>query len=86
MRSNLKMDAPAFPNDLIQAQCDLYATYDALAAGDHLGNTALRRRLLLLSTRIWWHPFWNTRSPRSSADRAELRRQARSGRHAASAA
>ncbi|MET7636194.1 hypothetical protein [Streptomyces sp. NPDC005078] len=47
------MDAPTFPTDLIQAQRDLNATYDALATPLQHGNTALRRRLLLLSARIW---------------------------------
>ncbi|MEK8141668.1 hypothetical protein NKH18_00810 [Streptomyces sp. M10(2022)] len=50
------MDVPTFPADLVQAQRDLNATYDALATPHQHGNTALRRRLLLLSARIWWHP------------------------------
>ncbi|MFI6967129.1 hypothetical protein [Streptomyces sp. NPDC050149] len=80
------MDAPTFPTDLIQAQRDLNATYDALATPHQHGNTALRRHLLLLSARIWWHPFWNTRPPGKPADRTELRRQARGDRHVARAA
>ncbi|WP_331754405.1 MULTISPECIES: hypothetical protein [unclassified Streptomyces] len=80
------MDAPTFPADLIQAQRDLNATYDALATPRQHCNTALRRRLLLLSARIWWHPFWNTRPPGRPTDRTELRRQARGDRRAARAA
>ncbi|MEU9200412.1 hypothetical protein ACLQ2N_02190 [Streptomyces sp. DT224] len=80
------MDAPIFPTDLIQAQHELHATYDALAAPSQHGNTALRRRLLLLSARIWWHPFWNTRPAGRTADRSELRRQARGDRRATRAA
>nr|WP_137951776.1 hypothetical protein [Streptomyces avermitilis] len=35
-------------------------TYAALAAGPRsAANTALRRRLLMLSARLWWHPFWS---------------------------
>ncbi|MFC8863269.1 hypothetical protein BCL80_11539 [Streptomyces avidinii] len=80
------MDAPNFPTDLVQAQRDLNATYDALAAPHQHGNTTLRRHLLLLSARIWWHPFWNTRRTGRPADRTELRRQARGDRRAARAA
>ncbi|MEU1439555.1 hypothetical protein ABZ438_36620 [Streptomyces sp. NPDC005786] len=80
------MDAPTFPADLVQAQRDLNATYDALATPHQHGNTALRRRLLLLSARIWWHPFWDTRPLGRLADRAELRRQARGDCRAARAA
>lgn len=39
-------------------------------------TTALRRRLLHLSVRLRWHPYWNTR-PSVPAARTELRRLAR---------
>jgi hypothetical protein len=77
MRSNTEMDSTAFPDDLVQAQRDWDATYEALAAPRQHGTTALRRRLLRLSARIWWHPFWTTRPSGVPAARAELRRQAR---------
>ncbi|MEU9064035.1 hypothetical protein AB0D13_35605 [Streptomyces sp. NPDC048430] len=80
------MDVPTFPADLVQAQRDLNATYDALAAPRQRGNTALRRRMLLLSARIWWHPFWDTRPPGRLADRTELRCQDRGDCRAARAA
>ncbi|MEU5718073.1 hypothetical protein AB0G71_20200 [Streptomyces sp. NPDC020403] len=60
--------------------------YDALATPHQHSNIALRRQLLLLSARIWWHPFWNTRLAGRPADRTELRRQARGDRRAARAA
>lgn len=36
-------------------------------------NTALRRRLLELSARIWWHPFFTASGGRAPAARVELR-------------
>ncbi|MFE9407385.1 hypothetical protein ACFYN0_01070 [Streptomyces sp. NPDC006704] len=71
------METASFPNDLLQAQRDWYRTYEALSAlPPTAGAAALRRRLLLLSSRIAWHPHWSVRrSP--SASRAELRRLAR---------
>jgi hypothetical protein len=61
----------------MQVQRDWYRTYDALAAlPPTVGATALRQRLLLLSSRVVWHPHWST-ARSSPAARVELRRQAR---------
>ncbi|MER0428563.1 hypothetical protein [Streptomyces microflavus] len=38
-------------------------------------TTELRRRLLALSARIHWHPFWATPAGRTPAARAELRQR-----------
>ncbi|MGW7517805.1 hypothetical protein ACWGJ2_19675 [Streptomyces sp. NPDC054796] len=71
--------APRFPHDLVTAQREWHRTYAALAAPSPADPAALRRRLLHLSTRIWWHPAWNTsicptgRGPGTAA----LRRHAR---------
>ncbi|WNI20098.1 hypothetical protein [Actinacidiphila sp. ITFR-21] len=65
-----------FPHDLLQAQIAWHRAYAALAdapAGPH--TTAQRRRLLRLSVRVFWHPYWS--DPPSPARREELRRQAR---------
>lgn len=50
------MDVIDFPDDLVQTQAACHATYDALAAPRPRDTTALRRRLLFLSVRLWWHP------------------------------
>lgn len=71
----------AFPSDLVQAQRDWNRTYAQLAEGAPDGTT-LRRRLLRLSVRLLWHPFWETERGRSPAARAELRRHAREQAHA----
>ncbi|MFF3208001.1 hypothetical protein [Streptomyces sp. NPDC002962] len=67
------MDGTDFPDDLLQTQHAWNATYRALAAPRPRNVTALRRRLLRLSVRLWWHPYW-TQGP---AGREELRRQGR---------
>ncbi|MEV3926440.1 MULTISPECIES: hypothetical protein [Actinomycetes] len=77
--------ARTFPLDLLQAQREWTRTYDALALQPF--RTVLRRRLQLLSSRIARHPYWSAGPGHSSADRTELRRQARAagdtrrGRH-----
>lgn len=60
------MDAIDFPDDLVQTQAAWNATYDALAAPRLRDTTALRYRLLRLSVRLWWHPYWETAPPRST--------------------
>ncbi|MGW8634999.1 hypothetical protein [Streptomyces sp. NPDC055793] len=70
------MGATDFPNDLMQTQAAWNATCDALAAPRPRDKTALRRRLLLLSVRLWWHPYWET-VPSAPAARSELRHLAR---------
>ncbi|MEU9646754.1 hypothetical protein [Streptomyces sp. NPDC048188] len=73
------MDATGFPDDLVQTQAAWNATYQALAAPRPRSNTtALRRRLLLLSVRLWWHPYWET-APSVPAARSELRHLAAHG-------
>lgn len=65
-----------FPDDLVRAQRDWLVTYQQLAVPRLRHMTALRRRLLDLSSRIQWHPFWSTPSGRTPAARVELRRLA----------
>ncbi|MEU6504504.1 hypothetical protein ABZ895_33720 [Streptomyces californicus] len=67
------MDRFPFPDDLIEAQRQWHATYRALAVPRPLHATDLRRRLLLLSARVYWHPFWSTSEGWSPAARVELR-------------
>ncbi|MFE7076382.1 hypothetical protein ACFU96_40475 [Streptomyces sp. NPDC057620] len=70
------MDANHFPDDLVQTQAAWNTTYQALTAHQPHDTTALRRRLLLLSVRLWWHPYWQT-VPAVPAARSELRHLAR---------
>ncbi|WP_046507423.1 hypothetical protein [Streptomyces odonnellii] len=70
------MDVTDFPDDLVQTQAAWNATYTALAAPRPCDTTALRRRLLLLSVRLWRHPYWETVSSVPAA-RSELRQLAR---------
>ncbi|MDX5564420.1 hypothetical protein PYK79_15315 [Streptomyces sp. ID05-04B] len=70
------MDAIDFPDDLVQTQHAWNATYEALAAPRPRDTTALRRRLLRLSVRLAWHPYWNT-APSVPAARTELRQLVR---------
>lgn len=71
-----------FPDDLIRAQREWYVVYRALAVPRPRRATELRRRLLMLSTRIEWHPFWSTPDGWTPAARVELRRQTRQNRQA----
>ncbi|MER5296099.1 hypothetical protein ABT382_29155 [Streptomyces pharetrae] len=57
-------------HDLVQAQAAWNATHQALAAPHPRDTTALRRRLLLLSVRLWWHPYWETVPSVPTAPRA----------------
>ncbi|MEU6602936.1 hypothetical protein [Streptomyces flaveolus] len=70
------MDVTDFPDDLVQTQATWNATYAALAAPRPCDTAALRRRLLLLFVRLWWHPYWET-VPSVPAARSELRQLAR---------
>ncbi|MFJ1969390.1 hypothetical protein ACIO93_12050 [Streptomyces sp. NPDC087903] len=70
------MDSTRFPDDLVQTQHAWNATYQALAAPRPRDNTVLRRRLLRLSVRLWWHPYWNTATSVSAA-RTRLRQSVR---------
>ncbi|MFJ6947376.1 hypothetical protein ACISU4_22465 [Streptomyces wuyuanensis] len=40
----------------MRTQAAWNVTYDALAAPRPRDTTVLRRRVLLLSGRLWWHP------------------------------
>ncbi|MCX4657257.1 MULTISPECIES: hypothetical protein [Streptomyces] len=68
------MDRLPFPDDLIRAQQQWHDTYRALTVPRPRRAVELRRRLLLLSVRIHWHPFWSTPNGWSPAARVELRR------------
>lgn len=67
-----------FPDDLVQAQRDWYATYRRLAATGAAGaqTTVLRRRLVRLSVRITAHPYWATLPGSVPAARMELKEMA----------
>lgn len=69
------MVSARFPSDLIELQRAHHSTYEALADRPE-DAAALRRRLLRLSTRLFWHPYFD--SPEGAA-RPELRRRAREG-------
>ncbi|MEU8445982.1 hypothetical protein AB0F05_36880, partial [Streptomyces microflavus] len=69
------MDRLPFPDDLIRAQQQWHDTYRALTAPRPRRATELRRRLLALSARIHWHPFWSTAAGRAPAARVELRQR-----------
>ncbi|MDX2922340.1 hypothetical protein [Streptomyces sp. NE06-03C] len=79
------MDRYPFPDDLIDAQREWHAAYRALAAPRPRHTAELRRRLLLLSVRIEWHPWWSTPAGWSPAARVELRRLAAGDRKAEAA-
>ncbi|QIY93199.2 hypothetical protein HEP87_02055 [Streptomyces sp. S1D4-11] len=59
----------------MQTQAAWNATYNALAVPQRRDTEAFRRRLLRLSVRLWWHPYWNT--ARSVPARTGLRQLAR---------
>ncbi|MEV2258544.1 hypothetical protein AB0J13_07765 [Streptomyces anulatus] len=58
----------------IHAQREWHDTYRALAVPRPRRATELRRRLLHLSVRLQWHPFWSTAAGTPAA-RAELKRR-----------
>ncbi|MFE9679765.1 hypothetical protein ACFYO5_37655 [Streptomyces sp. NPDC006259] len=70
------MDVTDFPDDLVQTQAAWNATYNALAGPRPRDTATLRRRLLFLSVRLWWHPYWETVASVPAA-RCELRQMAR---------
>ncbi|MEU4029185.1 hypothetical protein AB0F60_23760 [Streptomyces anulatus] len=67
---------------MIRAQREWHDVYRALAVPRPRRATELRRRLLHLSVRIEWHPFWSTPDGWSAAARVELRRLTVGGRRA----
>ncbi|MFI8200909.1 hypothetical protein ACIF6K_31050 [Streptomyces sp. NPDC085942] len=74
-----------FPDDLIAAQREWHAIYRALAVARPGRATQLRRRLLHLSVRIHWYPWWSTSAGWSPAARVELRRLTAADRRAEAA-
>ncbi|MBM7443171.1 hypothetical protein [Streptomyces sp. HB132] len=80
------MERFPFPDDLVRAQQEWHDTYRALTLPCPRRATELRRRLLALSVRIHWHPFWSTPSGRTPSARVELRQLTGGGRCAAGAA
>ncbi|MEV7641445.1 hypothetical protein AB0O32_16040 [Streptomyces rubiginosohelvolus] len=68
------MERFPFPHDLVLAQQEWHDVYRALAQPRPRHATELRRRLVLLSVRIHWHPFWSTPAGWTPAARVELRR------------
>ncbi|MFF0059580.1 hypothetical protein ACFYRI_34880 [Streptomyces microflavus] len=64
----------------IRAQEQWHTTYRALSVPRPRRTTELRRRLLALSARNHWHPFWTTPAGRMPAARLELRQQTAEGR------
>ncbi|MER6565521.1 hypothetical protein ABT288_04875 [Streptomyces sp. NPDC001093] len=63
------------PDDLARAQAEWHATYRQLAARP---RTALRRRLIHLSSEVLFHPYWHGRR---SAGWAALHAGERTGRN-----
>ncbi|MGW8768258.1 hypothetical protein ACWGN5_37930 [Streptomyces sp. NPDC055815] len=71
-----------FPDDLVTAQEAWTRTYEELArprTPGTAGTTTLRRRLIRLSVRLWWHPYWATPSGGPAA-RVALRELVHTGR------
>ncbi|MFF8279984.1 hypothetical protein ACF05T_28445 [Streptomyces lateritius] len=64
-----------FPDDLVTAQRSWAATYEELARHGTARTTVLRRRLLRLSGKVYFHLYWD--QPRSTAGRPELAELAR---------
>ncbi|MFE3249832.1 hypothetical protein [Streptomyces sp. NPDC059209] len=67
------MSPRTFPDDLVRTQRAWTTTYQTLAATHPADNTALRRELLRLSVRLFWHPYLAAHQ----AARPELRARAR---------
>ncbi|MER7952388.1 hypothetical protein ABTY59_33850 [Streptomyces sp. NPDC096079] len=73
------MDRNAYPPDLIRTQTAWTDAYAELASVGTGSTTVLRRRLLRLSVRLWWHPFWATAAGGPAA-RVALRELVHAGR------
>lgn len=67
-----------FPDDLVTAQEAWTHTYEELARPHPTDITTLRRRLIHLSVKVYFHPFW-TRHAEPSAGRADLLHHVRAG-------
>ncbi|MFF3208672.1 MULTISPECIES: hypothetical protein [unclassified Streptomyces] len=79
------MDGTDFSDDLLQTQRAWNTTYRALAAPRPRNVTALRRRLLRLSVRLWWHPYWTQDRPAGRSCAARTAFWSGSGEPAAAA-
>ncbi|MFJ5901163.1 hypothetical protein ACIQFZ_38520 [Streptomyces sp. NPDC093064] len=55
LQESVRVDATDFPEGSDTGAACLDDTYEALAAPRPCDTTALHRRLLLLSVRLWWH-------------------------------
>lgn len=75
------MSVRPFSDDLVRTQRAWNSTYQALAACRPADNTPLRRRLLRLSVRLYWHPYLASRPATRPALRAAANVGA-AGRHA----
>ncbi|MYS10343.1 hypothetical protein GTW71_28795 [Streptomyces sp. SID6041] len=73
------MKRDPYPLDLIRTQTAWTDTYAQLANAGTGSTTTLRRQLLRLSVRLWWHPHWDTPSV-GPADRVALRELVRTDR------
>ncbi|WP_433855177.1 hypothetical protein [Streptomyces kronopolitis] len=69
------MEQHIYPTDLVQAQIACHRAYRALAADPRGSSTTWRRRLLHLSARVLFHPYWAETGGRARLE--GLRRQAR---------
>ncbi|MFI6079677.1 hypothetical protein ACIBBB_01525 [Streptomyces sp. NPDC051217] len=69
------MDPRLFPDGLVRTQRAWTAAYQDLAASSPGDNTVLRRRLLRLSVRLWWHPYLVARPAARSELRARVSRE-----------
>ncbi|TFI28936.1 hypothetical protein [Streptomyces sp. 4R-3d] len=76
------MSDRSFPDDLVRIQHAWTATYQALVVCRPADNTMLRRRLLRLSARLFWHPHLASRPAARPALRATADRDT-AGRRAA---
>ncbi|MFG3255300.1 hypothetical protein [Streptomyces sp. NPDC048172] len=65
-----------FPQDLIELQRARNRVYAELAQRPR-DATAVRRRLLWLEARVFWHPRFDAAAGGDPVTRAELRRRAR---------
>ncbi|MFF8381577.1 hypothetical protein ACF07V_36380 [Streptomyces sp. NPDC015661] len=73
------MESDIFPYDLVRTQRAWADTYAQLANVGNGSTTVLRRRLLRLSVRLWWHPYWATPAGGPAA-RVALREFVHTGR------
>ncbi|MFJ2819134.1 hypothetical protein [Streptomyces sp. NPDC087294] len=66
----------SLPRDLVDAERERAVVYHALAMPRPQQYTDLRRRLLRLTARVHYHPYWSARPAGAAAARVDLRRDA----------